>query len=312
MQEGLVVRSTGSWYEVLMSEGQLLKCRTVGKLRLNTLKVTNPVAVGDKVMIEMEQSEETGLIKEIMDRDNYIIRQSPRKKHYLHILAANIDQAVLIVTIKSPKLKQGFIDRFILMTEPFDIPVHIFFNKGDLYGDDELMTFAYLKEIYERIGYNCHLISAKEEKGFKNLKAVTQGKLTLFSGQSGVGKSSVLNVLAPDLQLKVGAISDYMGKGQHTTTFAEMHVLDDDTKIIDTPGIKTLSFNYLEVQDVAHNFREFFEVSPGCKFPDCTHRNEPKCAVKQGLESGLLSELRYNNYLKIIEEVEEQNYWERK
>ena len=127
-----------------------------------------------------------------------------------------------------------------------------------------------------------------------------------------MGKSSVLNVLAPDLQLKVGAISDYMGKGQHTTTFAEMHVLDDDTKIIDTPGIKTLSFNYLEVQDVAHNFREFFEVSPGCKFPDCTHRNEPKCAVKQGLESGLLSELRYNNYLKIIEEVEEQNYWERK
>jgi ribosome biogenesis GTPase len=310
MIEGLVMRSTGSWYEVQVGE-DIIKCRTVGKLRLGTMKVTNPLAVGDRVAIEMEPNADTATIKEILDRTNYIIRQSPRKKHYLHILAANIEQAVLIVTIRQPKLKQGFIDRFILMTEPFDIPVHIFFNKGDVYTDDDLATYEYLKDIYENIGYKCYLISAKEHKGFKQLETLIEGKTTLFSGQSGVGKSSIINGLAPDLDLKVGVISDYMGKGQHTTTFAEMFDLGKGTKIIDTPGIKTLSYNYLEVQDVAHNFREFFEASSDCKFPDCTHRNEPKCAVKERLESGVFSELRYNNYLKIIDEVEEQNYWER-
>lgn len=309
--EGLVMRSTGSWYEVEV-ENEIIKCRTVGKLRLGTLKVTNPIAVGDKVKIEMEPNAETGVIKEIVDRSNYIIRQSPRKKHYLHILAANIDQAVLIVTIKEPMLKQGFIDRFILMTEPFDIPVHIFFNKGDIYSDDDLVTYQYLKEIYDSIGYPCHIISALEHKGFQQLQKLIAGKTTMFSGQSGVGKSSIINGLAPDLNLKVGKISEYMGKGQHTTTFAEMFDLGDETRIIDTPGIKTLSYNFLEVKDVSHNFKEFFELSTACKFQDCTHRNEPKCAVKEGLEAGFLSELRYNNYIKILEEIEDQNYWERK
>ncbi len=310
MIEGLVMRSTGSWYEVQVGD-EIIKCRTVGKLRLGTMKVTNPLAVGDRVAIEMEPNADTATIKEILDRTNYIIRQSPRKKHYLHILAANIEQAVLIVTIRQPKLKQGFIDRFILMTEPFDIPVHIFFNKGDIYTDEDIETYAFLKDIYENIGYKCYIISAKEHKGFQQLEKLIVGKTTLFSGQSGVGKSSIINGLAPDLNLKVGVISDYMGKGQHTTTFAEMFDLENGTKIIDTPGIKTLSYNYLEVQDVAHNFREFFEASSACKFPDCTHRNEPKCEVKKRLEDGVISELRYNNYLKVIEEVEEQNYWER-
>ena len=310
MIEGLVMRSTGSWYEVQVGD-EIIKCRTVGKLRLGTMKVTNPLAVGDRVAIEMEPNADTAIIKEILDRTNYIIRQSPRKKHYLHILAANIDQAVLIVTIRQPKLKQGFIDRFILMTEPFDIPVHIFFNKGDIYTDDDLETYAFLKDIYDNIGYQSYIISAKEHKGFQQLEKLIAGKTTLFSGQSGVGKSSIINGLAPDLNLKVGVISEYMGKGQHTTTFAEMFDLGEGTKIVDTPGIKTLSYNYLEVQDVAHNFREFFEASPDCKFPDCTHRNEPKCEVKKRLEAGVISELRYNNYLKVIEEVEEQNYWER-
>lgn len=310
--KGLVVKSTGSWYEVQLENGDIVPCRMIGKFRLNGLKVTNPLAVGDRVKLEMEAGEDgTGVIKEIEDRDNYIIRQSPRKKHYLHILAANIDQAVVIVTIREPMLKQGFIDRFLLMTETFNVPVHIFFNKGDIYTDDDLMTYQYLKEVYEPIGYNCYIISALENKGFKKLNEIIAGKLTLFSGQSGVGKSSVINQLAPDLDLKVGEISQYMGKGQHTTTFAEMFDLGNGTRIIDSPGIKMLSYNHLEIQDVAHNFREFFEVSSACKFQDCTHRNEPKCAVKTALENGAISALRYKNYLTILEEIEDQNYWER-
>jgi len=311
MREGVIVRSTGSWYEVRMPDKSVIKCRIIGKFRLAGKKVTNPVAVGDKVMVEMESKGGTGLIKEIVDRRNYIIRQSPRKKHFLHILAANIDQAILIVTIREPMLKQGFIDRFILMTEPFDIPVSIFFNKGDIYTDEDIVTYQYLKEVYEQVGYNCYIISALEHKGYEQLNNLLTNKVTLFSGQSGVGKSSVINGLAPHLDLKTGDISEYMGKGQHTTTFAEMYDLGDNTHIIDTPGIKTLSYNHLEVQDVSHNFKEFFAVSPNCRFQDCTHRNEPKCAVKDGLEEGSLSELRYNNYVKILEEIEDQNYWER-
>jgi len=311
MREGVIVRSTGSWYEVQMPDKSVIKCRIIGKFRLAGKKVTNPVAVGDKVMVEMESKGGTGLIKEIVDRRNYIIRQSPRKKHFLHILAANIDQAILIVTIREPMLKQGFIDRFILMTEPFDIPVSIFFNKGDIYTDEDIVTYQYLKEVYEQVGYNCYIISALEHKGYEQLNNLLTNKVTLFSGQSGVGKSSVINGLAPHLDLKTGDISEYMGKGQHTTTFAEMYDLGDNTHIIDTPGIKTLSYNHLEVQDVSHNFKEFFAVSPNCRFQDCTHRNEPKCAVKDGLEEGSLSELRYNNYVKILEEIEDQNYWER-
>ena len=309
---GVVIKSTGSWYDVKLTDGEVVPCRMVGKFRLNGLKVTNPIAVGDRVKLVMEEGEDgKGVIKEIEDRENYIIRQSPRKKHYLHILAANIDQAVVIVTIREPKLKQGFIDRFLLMTETFNISVHIFFNKGDVYTDDDLMTYQYLKEIYEKIGYNCYIISALENKGFKKLNELIAGKLTLFGGQSGVGKSSVINRLAPNLTLKVGEISQYMGKGQHTTTFAEMFELGDGTRIIDSPGIKTLSYNHLEIQDVAHNFREFFEISSQCKFQDCSHRNEPKCAVKEGLENGTLSELRYKNYCLILDEIEGQNYWER-
>jgi len=311
MREGVIVRSTGSWYEVQMPDKSVIKCRIIGKFRLAGKKVTNPVAVGDKVMVEMESKGGTGLIKEIVDRRNYIIRQSPRKKHFLHILAANIDQAILIVTIREPMLKQGFIDRFILMTEPFDIPVSIFFNKGDIYTDEDIVTYQYLKEVYEQVGYNCYIISALEHKGYEQLNNLLTNKVTLFSGQSGVGKSTVINGLAPHLDLKTGDISEYMGKGQHTTTFAEMYDLGDNTHIIDTPGIKTLSYNHLEVQDVSHNFKEFFAVSSNCKFQDCTHRNEPKCAVKDGLEEGSLSELRYNNYVKILEEIEDQNYWER-
>jgi len=311
MLEGLIIRSTGSWYEVKMKDGNIMQCRMVGKFRLDGKKLTNPVAVGDNVLVEKEEGQDTGLIKEIVDRKNYVIRQSPRKKHFLHIIAANIDQAILIVTIVDPKLKQGFIDRFVLMTETYDIPVHVFFNKGDLYTDEDLETFQMLKEIYEKVGYKCYLVSAADKKGIHQIEDLIQGKTTLFSGQSGVGKSSLINIINPNLDLKTKVISGYTGKGQHTTTFAEMYELDNNTKIIDTPGIKTLSYNHLEVQDVAHNFKEFFEASAECKFDDCVHRNEPHCAVKEKIEKGEISELRYQNYLQIIEEIEDQNYWER-
>ena len=311
MIQGLIIRSTGSWYEVKNPEGKIIHCRMPGKFRLNGKKLTNPVAVGDNVLFVIEDKQETGIIKEIVDRKNHVIRQSPRKKHFLHILAANIDQALLIVTVAHPKLKQGFIDRFLLMTEPYDIPVHIFFNKGDVYTDEDLLMFQDLKEMYERIGYRCYLVSALEEKGIETLLKVLQGKTTLFSGQSGVGKSSLINCVNPDIELKTKDISVFTGKGQHTTTFAEMFELDSETRIIDTPGIKTLSFNHLEPLDVAHNFKEFFVASVKCKYDNCLHRNEPKCAVKDGLDDEEFSTARYNSYLQILEEIEDQNYWER-
>ncbi len=311
LQQGLIVRSTGSWYEVELSDGTVLPCRMKGKLRLNDLKVTNPVAVGDNVMIELEADSNNGIIKEVIDRRNYVIRQSPRKKHYLHILAANIDQAVLIVTMVTPSLKQGFIDRFLLMTEPYNIPVHIFFNKGDLYTNKDIDNYLSLKDVYEKIGYHCYMVSALEGKGIQTINEVLRGKTTLMSGQSGVGKSSLINLIAPDLELRIGDISDYTGKGQHTTTFAEMFDLGESTKIIDSPGIKSLSYNYLEPLDIAHNFREFFEASSGCKYDNCMHKKEPKCAVKDGVEDGSISPLRYQNYLQILEEIDDQNYWER-
>jgi ribosome biogenesis GTPase len=311
MREGTVVKSTGSWYIVKLEDNSIIESRIIGKFRLNGISLTNPVAVGDQVMIEMESSENTGIIKEILPRKNYVIRQSPRKKHQLHLLASNIDQALLIVTIKEPNLKQGFIDRFLIMTEPYDIPVHIAFNKCDIYNEDDMAICEYLEAIYTNIGYHFHMISALEGTGLDELRAILKGKTTLFSGQSGVGKSSLVNSLNPDFSIRTEELSKHTGKGQHTTTFAEMIDLDEDTSIIDTPGIKTLAFNHLEVMDVAHNFRELFILSKKCKFADCSHRNEPSCAVKNALEEGRISELRYNNYIKIIEEIEDQNYWER-
>jgi len=308
----LVIKSTGSWYEVEIEGGEVIKCRIKGKFRLQGMKVTNPVAVGDIVDIEIEDvKEKTGIIKKIHNRKNHVVRQSPRKKHYLHLLASNIDQAVLIITINYPKLKQGFIDRFLLMTEPYNIPVTIVFNKSDLYNDGEKGLFFYLKDIYTKIGYNCILTSAKTGEGLDELKDNLKDKISLVAGQSGVGKSTLINAIQPELNIKTNDLSDYTGKGQHTTTFAEMFGLSFGGKIIDTPGIKNLSFNNLEVLDVTHNFRELFIVSDNCKYSNCTHRNEPGCAVKGAIEQGEISELRYFNYIQILEEIEAQNHWER-
>lgn len=312
MQKGIVKKSTGNWYDVQLEDGNDVRCRIIGKFRLDGLVTTNPVAVGDEVDVEMEAGEEnTGIIKKISPRKNYVIRQSPRKKHQLHILASNVDQAIVITTIVQPALKQGFIDRFLMMTEPQNIPSYIIFNKVDVYDEASLQIYQVLKDIYETIGYQTLLVSAIEGNGLDELKAILKDKMTLVCGQSGVGKSTLVNSIQPQLDLRTYDISDYTGKGQHTTTFAEMFDLDFGGQIIDTPGIKTLSFSNLEPQDVTHNFREFFEASHDCKFANCTHRNEPKCAVKERVEEGTISELRYLNYITILDEVDDQNYWER-
>lgn len=309
---GTVIKSTGSWYEVQLDDASIIKCRIAGKIKLDDLKLTNPVAVGDVVHILLEPSNlKSGTIKSIEPRRNYVVRQSPRKKHQLHFLASNIDQALLIVTIREPLLKLGFIDRFLLMTEPYSIPVIIVFNKADIYTAEDLETFTDLQEIYSRIGYTLMKVSALTGEGIAELKSLLKSKTTLVSGQSGVGKSTLINAIEPGLGLKTEEISGFSGKGQHTTTFAEMFSLAEGGRIIDTPGIKTLAFTHLEVMDVAHNFKEFFALSGQCRFANCTHRNEPGCAIKPAVASGDISPVRYQHYLQILEEIEDQNYWER-
>lgn len=293
--------------------GRIWQCRIVGKLRLDDIKLTNPVGVGDQVDIDVESEEEnTALIKGVLPRRNYVVRQSPRRKHDLHLLAANVDQAVVIATVIEPHLKQGFIDRFILMTEPQDIPTTVIFNKADLYGEEEMAIFGYLQKVYEDIGYPVLLTSALSGEGMDAFVQLLKGKVTLLGGQSGVGKSTLVNTIQPQLDLRTGDLSDYSGKGTHTTTFAEMHPLGFGGYLIDTPGIKTLAFNNLEPLDIAHNFREFFQISDQCRFGgSCLHRSEPHCAVREAIEAGAISELRYANYLALLDEVEDQNYWER-
>jgi ribosome biogenesis GTPase len=329
---GVVIKSTGSWYAVRRDDAAqtVVQCRIVGKFRLDKMNLTNPVAVGDKVVFDME-TEGKGVIKQILPRQNYIARQSPHRRHDIHLLAANIDQAILFTTLVEPNIKLGFLDRFLLMTEPHNVPTVLVFNKCDLWDAETWTVFADLKAVYEAIGYTVLAISARRlfeqahrtetglnepssllENKLSDLADLLQGKTSMISGQSGVGKSTIVNALEPELALLTGDISDYSGKGQHTTTFAEMHPLSISGYLIDTPGIKTLTFNNLEPMDVAHNFREFFELSDDCRFgSSCTHRNEPHCAVKKAVEAETIAASRYENYLKIIEEIEDINYWER-
>lgn len=308
-KSGVVIKSTGSWYMVRTDSG-VLPCRVKGKIKLDDLKLTNPVAVGDKVVIEEEANENVGNIVTIEPRKNYIVRQSPRKKHLLHFMASNVDQVLLIVTLKSPNLKLGFIDRFLMMTEPYSIPVFIVCNKADIYNEEDMILFRYVEKVYTDIGYHVLLCSADQETGLQAIREILQDKTTLISGQSGVGKSTLIKAIQPGLEIRTEEISDFSGKGQHTTTFAEMYELDFGGNIIDTPGIKTLGFSHLEIMDVAHNFKEFFAISSQCKFANCQHINEPKCAVKEAIQNGEIAEFRYQNYLAIIDEINNQNYWE--
>jgi len=322
MQKGTVTKSTGSWYAVRLDEpspnGEIeLRCRVAGRFRLEDKHLTNPIAVGDRVAVVIEGTgdEETGAIRQIEDRSNYVVRQSPRKKHELHLLASNIDQAVLIVTLTYPDVKLGFIDRFLLMTEPFGIPTTIVFNKADLLEEEDMETYDVIASIYQDIGYDVLLVSAEKGTNIDQFKDLLKDKRSLLSGQSGVGKSTLVNAIAPELDLRTGEISDYTGKGTHTTTFAELFDLPFGGEIIDPPGIKNLSFNYLKPIEIAYYYREIFALSPECRFGGtCLHKNEPGCAVIASVEAedDQVTDLRYHSYLTLLAETEGQNYWERK
>lgn len=314
--KGTIIKSTGSWYQVLPDIGSNIHaCRTVGKLRLSDLPLTNPIAVGDQVEYELEQGEQLnqGLIKRILPRTNYVLRQSPRKKQDLHMIAANIDQALLVTTIVEPDLKPGFIDRYLLTTEAHRIPVILVLNKADLYDEYAMQVFEEVQHIYTSIGYRVVLASSHTGQGMEELRNLLKGKTTLLTGQSGVGKSTLVNGIQPGIELLTGELSDRSGKGQHTTTFAEMFLLDFGGRIIDTPGIKSLAFNHLDPEHIAHNFREFFQLSSQCRFgASCMHENEPNCAVKQALDEGTVSGRRYDSYINLLNETREQNHWDRK
>ena len=309
--QGTIIKSTGSWYIVRTEKGEIWNCRIKGKFKLKDYKLTNPVAVGDEVKFEAEKEEGHGIIGDILPRKNFVLRRSTRQKHFMHLIACNVDQAMVVVTIKRPNIKPGFIDRFLLTTESYNIPTYIIFNKADIYEEEDLELFEALTIIYKNAGYQTMLVSSQSGQGLNELKAVLKDKTTLISGHSGVGKSSLVNAIQPQFDLRTGDISDITDKGMHTTTFAEMFELDFGGKIIDTPGIKELGFLNMEPMDVSHNFPEIFEKSSQCKYANCLHINEPKCAVKDAVENEEIHPLRYQSYLSIMEEVMDQNHWER-
>ncbi|MDZ4845476.1 MAG: ribosome small subunit-dependent GTPase A [Chitinophagales bacterium] len=300
--KGRTLRSTGSWYLVRLDDGRRVECRVKGKFKLDAEKLTNPVAVGDFVSIEFEDTENTAVIGEIFQRTNYISRQSPRQKQARHIIASNLDQAFLVATISHPRTSTGFIDRFLLTAEAYGIPAHLILNKQDLMLGKDLKKQDEVVKIYEQIGYPVHLVAAQTQMGIDALKTLLQNKTTLISGHSGVGKSTLINAIHPLANLKTGVISEYHQKGMHVTTFAEMHELPFGGYVIDTPGIKEFGLLDLEPHEVSHHFREMRELTGDCKFNNCLHVNEPKCAVKQALEERRISEERYKNYLNILED----------
>lgn len=298
MKRGLVYRSTGSWYEVKdLESGEIVSCRLKGKFKIKNLKVTNPIAVGDFVMFSTEDN----IIEEILPRENYIIRQSVHKSHHGHLLAANVDQLVLIATLRSPKTSLGFIDRFLVTAETFRIPATIVFNKQDILDEEELAFQEELIELYSSLGYSCVKTSTYTGEGINELLEALNKKTSLISGHSGVGKSSVLNVLFPDLDLATSEISDFADKGVHTTTFAEMFELKPDTLIIDSPGIKELGLIDIEKEELAHFFPEFRAMLGECKFHNCLHINEPHCAVKNAVDEGEIYLSRYLSYISMFE-----------
>ncbi|MGN6395547.1 MAG: ribosome small subunit-dependent GTPase A [Mucilaginibacter sp.] len=297
--QGLITKSTGSWYQVQTEGGQVIDCRIKGKFRIKGIVTTNPLAVGDIVDFEMEPDSENGVITTLHPRKNYIIRKSVNLSKQGQIIAANLDQAMLVVTLASPRTSSGFIDRFLVTAEAYDIPAMLIFNKLDLFSDEGLEVLADYKAIYENIGYPCYEVSALKGTNIEQVQALLQHKVTLFSGHSGVGKSSLINALLPDLGLRTHQISDWSDKGMHTTTFAEMYELPQGGYIIDTPGIRELGVIDIEKQELSHFFPEMRERMHDCRFNNCRHINEPGCAVLAALEEGEIELSRYESYLSI-------------
>lgn len=304
--KGIVYKSTGSWYVVKSSEGDFYRCRIKGKFRIKGIKNTNPVAVGDVVNFETEKSGD-GVINDICERKNYIIRKSVNLSKQTHIIASNIDVAFLVVTLNNPPTFTTFIDRFLMTAQAYRIPVILLFNKIDTYSEQELSEIKYLAAVYRRIGYECIGISAITSKNIDSVKKAMEGKTCLISGHSGVGKTTLINAIAPDLQLKTAEISAQHRQGQHTTTFAEMFDLDFGARIIDTPGIKGFGLVDMEKEEIGDYFPEIFELKSKCKFNNCLHTDEPNCAVKEALENDEIAWFRYKSYLQILE-GDDENY----
>ena len=302
MKKGLVFRSTGSWY-IVESDGIFYACRIKGKLRLKGIKSTNPIAVGDWVFFEVDQnaSEPEGTIIEIEERHNYIVRKSVNLSKQTHIIASNIDQVFLLITLYNPPTFPAFIDRFLVTAEAYQIPTILAFNKLDTCTPEQKEEIDTMADIYENIGYTTLKISAKERDNITTIESMMQNKVSMFSGHSGVGKSTLINAIAPDLNLKTAAISDQYQQGTHTTTFAEMFALPKGMKLIDTPGIKGFGVVDIQADEVGNYFPEFAPLKPHCKFNNCLHQNEPQCAVIAAYQEGVIAKTRYLNYLQMLE-----------
>lgn len=301
--KGLVLKSTGSWYDLLGEDDKTYRGRVRGKLRLDGIKSTNPIAVGDEVLFDKEPSpdeDDLALIHTIVPRRNYIIRKSNNLSKQTQVIAANMDLAALVVTMATPATSLGFIDRFLVTAEAYHIPALLVFNKIDIYGEDECAFLQEYERIYESIGYECLQVSASRGTHMNLLREKLHGKTTLFSGHSGVGKSTLLNYLDPHIERKTGAVSTYSNKGTHTTTFAEMFLTDWGARLIDTPGIKDFGVVNLEKQELSHYFPEMRDRLQDCKFNNCLHNEEPGCAIQAGFESGEIEPSRYYSYLSIL------------
>ena len=303
IKEGIVYYSTGSNYKV-KSDGVFYECKIKGKLRIKQIETTNPIAVGDKVSFSIEKNKKSpiGLISEVKERNNYIIRKSVNLSKQFHIIASNIDQVFLMVTIKEPKTFTSFIDRFLVTAEAYRIKTIILFNKIDLYSPNEIKELEILREVYSNIGYDCFKISAKKKGTLKSIINLMKGKTNMFSGNSGVGKSTLINTLFPKLKLKTIEISNTHKQGKHATTFSEMHDLNDGIKIVDTPGVKSFGIVDINPEELDNYFPEFLALKSNCRFNNCMHVKEPNCAIKLGLEEKIISQTRYDSYIDLIRE----------
>ncbi|MGM9797857.1 MAG: ribosome small subunit-dependent GTPase A [Parabacteroides sp.] len=307
--EGLVIKNTGSWYTVRTDDGRDIESKIKGNFRLKDIKSTNPVAVGDRVVIDIN-TEGTAFISAIEDRKNYIIRRASNLSKQAHIIAANLDQAMLIVTVNYPITTPIFIDRFLATAEAYRVPVKLVFNKIDRYLTEDVKQMEAWIELYSAIGYPCTKLCAKKGEGVDALRADLKDRITLLSGHSGVGKSTLINQLVPGVNLRTGNISEYHNKGMHTTTFSEMIPLPEGGYLIDTPGIKGFGTIEMEDTEISHYFPEIFKHSAECRFNNCTHRHEPGCAVLEAIQKGVISESRYKSYLNILEDRTESKYRE--
>jgi ribosome biogenesis GTPase / thiamine phosphate phosphatase len=302
LEKGLVIKSTGSHYKVLFGQGKIAECTIKGKLRVKEGRTTNPVAVGDNILFEYNTTNGTGIITEVLDRKNYVIRKSSNLSKHSQIIAANLDQVFLMVTIISPETPVEFIDRFLATCEAYRVPAKIIFNKTDLYGDQELKRMEFLISVYSKIGYECFRLSLIKQENTLLLKNSMKNKINLISGNSGVGKTTLLNLFNPALNLKTKEISDYHKQGKHITTFPEMHPMPFGGYIIDTPGIRGFGVIDMDRNEIYHFFPEIFRKSKECRFYNCLHLEEPGCAVRSSVENGEIDPLRYRSYLNILED----------